>query len=84
MSAHPAYHDNVLKLELTLAVTLAQTKIPVASVVRLAPGSFLTFAKHHTEPLQVEAGGRAIATGEAVKIGDKFGVRILDIPPPQP
>jgi hypothetical protein len=31
----------------------------------------------------LEAGGKTIGTGEAVKIGDKFGLRVRDLYLPQ-
>jgi flagellar motor switch protein FliN/FliY len=39
----------------------------------------LTFEAHCDEPLMLEAGGKTIATGETVKIGDKFGLRVREI-----
>ena len=39
----------------------------------------LTFDAHCDEPLTLEAGGKPIAKGDAVKIGDKFGLRIREV-----
>ena len=39
----------------------------------------LTFDAHCDDPLTLEAGGIPIASGETVKIGDKFGLRIREI-----
>ncbi len=46
---------------------------------RLVPGSMLIFQKHYGEPLALEANGHQIALGETVKVGDKFGIRILSL-----
>jgi flagellar motor switch/type III secretory pathway protein FliN len=45
----------------------------------LGPGSIIQFDKSCEEMLELDAGGRRIAMGEAVKVGDKFGLRITSI-----
>ncbi len=74
-----SYSRAVLAIRTPVSVTLAQKKISLTQVVELVPGSMLTFDAHCDEPLTLEAGGKLIATGETVKIGDKFGLRIRDI-----
>lgn len=79
---HSAYQSGVLKIETDVSVTLARQKVPLQKVLGLVPGSMLVFEKHYAEPLILEANGLPIATGETVKIGDKFGIRILEIVAP--
>lgn len=74
-----AYSRAVLQIKTPVAVVLAEKKVPLDRIVDLVPGSMLTFDAHCDEPLLLEAGGKAIATGETVKIGDKFGLRIREI-----
>ncbi|TWU58459.1 Flagellar motor switch protein FliN [Rubripirellula tenax] len=73
------YSKSVLAIKTPVQVTLARKMVPCSRIVDLVPGSMLTFDSHCDEPLTLEAGGRAIATGETVKIGDKFGLRIREI-----
>ena len=73
------YGRAVLSIETPVAVVLAKHQISVERVVNLVPGSMLTFDAHCDEPLTLEAGGHAIAVGETVKIGDKFGLRIRQL-----
>ena len=73
------YSKTVLSIETPVAVVLAKKKISVGGVINLVPGSMLTFDAHCDEPLTLEAGGHAIAFGETVKIGDKFGLRIRQL-----
>ena len=40
------------------------------------PRLILHFSKAYDEPLTVSVGGCDVAVGEAVKVGDKFGLRI--------
>lgn len=75
----PSHRENVMNLDTTLSVTLARQKILLARVLAMVPGAILTFSKHYADPLELEAAGLPIAHGEIVKIGDKFGVRILEV-----
>jgi len=73
------YSRAVLMIETPVAVVLAKQKLPLQRIIDLVPGSMLTFDAHCDEPLTLEAGGHAIAVGETVKIGDKFGLRIRQL-----
>ncbi len=74
-----SYRDQVLQIKTDISVTLAQQKVPLSKVLGLVPGSMLIFQKHYGEPLALEANGHQIALGETVKVGDKFGIRILNL-----
>ena len=69
----------VLAIDTPVSVTLARKQVCLAEIVNLVPGSMLTFDAHCDEPLTLEVGGKPIATGETVKIGDKFGLRVREI-----
>jgi flagellar motor switch protein FliN/FliY len=73
------YSRAVLAIKTPVSVTLARKKVSLQRIVDLIPGSMLTFDSHCDEPLTLEAGGKPIAIGETVKIGDKFGLRIREI-----
>lgn len=73
------YAKSVLAIETPVSVTLARKKVSLDRIINLVPGSMLTFDSHCDEPLTLEVGGQPIATGETVKIGDKFGLRIRNV-----
>jgi flagellar motor switch protein FliN/FliY len=73
------YSRAVLAIKTPVSVTLARKQVSLEQIVNLVPGSMLTFEAHCDEPLVLEAGGKPIATGETVKIGDKFGLRVREI-----
>ena len=81
MSAHPNtnYTRAVLSIETPVCVTLARKSVSLENIVNLVPGAMLTFDVHCDQPLTLEAAGSPIATGETVKIGDKFGIRIHQV-----
>jgi len=79
-----SYSRAVLAIKTPVSVTLARKNVTLDRIVTLVPGSMLTFEAHCDEPLVLEAGGKPIATGETIKIGDKFGLRIREILKDQP
>ena len=74
-----AYSDAVLSIETDVSVTLARKMAPVRQIIDLVPGAIITFDAHCDEPLMLQAGGKVIASGETVKIGDKFGLRVREV-----
>ena len=69
-------HD--VPLELT--VELGRTRLSLREVAaRLGPGSVIALAKLTGEKLDVRVNDRLVARGEAVAVGDRFGVRIVEI-----
>ena len=82
VSQLPAYSKSLLKIKVPVVVTLAEKRQSLDQIMELGPGSIIQFEKSCEEMLQLDVGGRAVATGEAVKVGDKFGLRINAITMP--
>lgn len=72
----PPYANSLLRIEVPVVVTLATSTQTVRQILELGPGSIITFEKSCEEMLDLYAGGHHIAVGEAVKVGDKFGLRL--------
>jgi len=81
--ALPSYLQSLLSVHVPVIVTLAQTKKTVDEIVKLGPGVILQFDKPCDAMLEMDAAGQHIAEGEAVKVGDKFGLRITSIRLPE-
>ena len=79
----PPYARTLLKVELSVAVTLAKKKEHVSDILNIAPGAIIQFEKSCEEMLELAVSGQRIAVGEAVKVGDKFGIRITSIVLPE-
>ncbi len=73
------YWKSLLRIEATVAVTLASKELPVERILNLVPGMMLQFDKACDTPLTVEVDRQKIAEGEVVKVGDKFGLRITEV-----
>ncbi len=72
----PDYSRSLLKISLPVQVLLAAKKQKLQDVTELAQGTIIKFDKACHEMLQLYVGNQAVAAGEAVKIGDKFGFRV--------
>ncbi len=77
------YSQAILGIKTPVSVILARKPVSLEEIMNLVPGSMLTFESHCDEPLILEAGGTQIATGETVKIGDKFGLRVREMLSPE-
>ncbi|MBC8356799.1 MAG: FliM/FliN family flagellar motor switch protein [Planctomycetes bacterium] len=75
----PTYARSLLKVRVPVTVTLASSKYPVNQILELGPGSIIQFDKSCEDNLTLEVSGQAIAEGEAVKVGDKFGLWITSM-----
>jgi flagellar motor switch protein FliN/FliY len=69
----------LMKLPVPVAVHLAERKIDMSQLLGMAPGSLLTFEKSCEDLLDLYVNNRIYARGEAVKIGEKFGLKINEM-----
>jgi len=75
----PGELDRILRLEVPVIVKLAERKLSMAEVLRLGMGAIIEFSKSNDEPLELLINNKAIGVGEAVKVGENFGLRITQI-----
>lgn len=62
-----------------MIVKLAERKLNLSEVLRLGMGAIIEFSKSSDEPLELLVNNKPIGVGEAVKIGENFGLRITQI-----
>lgn len=79
----PNYGRSLLRVKVPVVVTLAEKRQTLGQIVELGPGSIIQFDKSCEEMLDVHVGGRRVAQGEAVKVGEKFGLRVTSIVLPE-
>lgn len=72
----PPYSRSLLKVRVPVMVTLARKKQRVSQIVELGPGSIIQFSKSCEQLLELEINGHTVGEGEAVKVGEKFGLRV--------
>lgn len=72
----PENLDRILKIEVPLVVRLARRRLTLSEVLRLGSGAIIEFHKRSEEPLELLVNNKTIGTGEAVKVGENFGLRV--------
>jgi len=75
----PPYTRSLLRIKVPVVVTLAQNRQPLHRILELGSGSIIQFDKSCEEMLELSVGDHTVAHGEAVKVGDKFGLRITSM-----
>ncbi len=75
----PLFTRSLLHIRVPVTVSLATKKQPLGNILDLGPGSIIHFMKSCEEMLELQVGGRPVALGEAVKVGDKFGLRLTSM-----
>jgi flagellar motor switch protein FliN/FliY len=73
------------EVEVEITLEIGRRRMRIADVLKLAPGHTLELAKSAGEPLDIFVNGHLLGRGEAVVLGDRYGVRITEIvaPPEQ-
>jgi len=74
--------DRVLDVSIELSVELGRRKVRISEVLNLGPGTVLEFPKSADEPLDILVNGHLIARGEAVVMGERYGVRVTEVVSP--
>ncbi len=77
----PPAHElhRILRLQVPVIVRLAERKLSLSEVLRLGAGAIIEFSKASDEPLELLINNKPIGLGEAVKVGENFGLRITQI-----
>lgn len=79
----PSYIRSLMRINVPAVVTLAGKKSSLSSILEFEPGAIIQFDKSCDEMLDLEVGNHRIAVGEAVKMGDKFGLRVTSMVMPE-
>lgn len=69
----------ILPLAVTISVRLAEKKIDLGQLMNIGPGTLLTFNKSCDDLLDLHVNNQLFCRGEAVKIGEKFGLKVNEI-----
>lgn len=74
--------ERILDLPLQIHVQLGSRRMRISDLLELAIGSILDLDTAAGAPLDIYANQTLIAQGEAVVVGDHYGVRITEIVTP--
>jgi len=83
-SAQPAISRDpelkrILGLSVPVSVVVAEQALPVGSILQITVGTILEFDVSFGAELTLVVGDQPIGRGNAVKVGENFGLRITGI-----
>ena len=79
----PAARDpglaRILELSVPVSAILAERPLPVETILQITAGTILEFDVPFGSDLSLVVGNRTLGRGQAVKIGEHFGLKITGI-----
>ena len=69
----------ILDIPVTLSMEIGQTRISISELLKLSKDSVIELQRMADEPMDVLVNGTLVARGEAVVVGDRFGIRLTDV-----
>ncbi len=69
----------VMDVPVELTIELGRKAVKISEVLRLGPGSVIELSKANGEPLDIYVNNRLIARGEAVVLGERYGIRLTEV-----
>lgn len=71
--------DFLYDVPLQISVEVGRSKILLKDLLQMGEGYVIELDKLAGDPLDLYVNSRLIAKGEAVMVGDKFGIRLTDV-----
>ena len=69
-------------VEVEVTVEVGRCRKRIAEILRLSAGQTIEIAKAAGEPVDIYVNGQLLGRGEAVVLGDRYGVRITELASP--
>ncbi len=66
-------------IEMRLSVEIGATRLTLAELAALEPGGVIELDRRSDEHIDILVNDRLLAKGEVVTVGDRFGVRIVEL-----
>jgi flagellar motor switch protein FliN/FliY len=79
----PSDLDRIMEIPLEVHVELGRRRMRISELLGLGVGSVIDLGVTAGSPLAVYANQTLVARGEAVVIGERYGIRITDIVSPR-
>ena len=75
--------DLLMDVDLPVSIELGRTKLPIADILALGPGSVVELNKLAGEPADLLINYKVVARGEVVVVDENFGLRITQLMTPE-
>jgi len=69
----------ILDIEVPIIVQLSERTMPLSEILNLSTGSIIEFEKPADSELELKVSNKCIGSGQAVKVGENFGLRVVRI-----
>lgn len=73
----------LMDVNLPIAIELGRTKMTIADILNLGPGSVVELNKLAGEPVDLLVNNKVVAKGEVVVVDENFGLRITQLVTPE-
>ncbi len=71
--------ERILGIEVPVAVMLAEQDMPIEAILQIRVGTIIEFDVPFDSDLSLHVANRQIGVGQAVKVGENFGLRVSNI-----
>ena len=71
--------DRLRNVPVTIVVKLAEKKLEMGQLLGIGIGAIITFEKSCEDLLDLYVNNHLYCRGEAVKIGEKFGIKVCEV-----
>jgi flagellar motor switch protein FliN len=78
-TASRVHLERLLNLPVQVIVKLAEKKVELGQLSGMGPGAIVTFDKSCEDLLELYVNNQLFCRGEAVKIGEKFGIKVTEV-----
>lgn len=69
----------LLRIRVPVIAQLAERKMPIRDIRKLSAGAIIEFDIDVSEKLSLMINNRVVARGEAVRVGERFGLRLSEV-----
>ena len=78
----PTELNTILRLRVPVVVQIGRRSMPLDDILSLGPGAIIELDKPAEDDLDLMVNNKRIGEGNAVKVGENFGIRITAIDTP--
>ncbi|MBN2804073.1 MAG: flagellar motor switch protein FliN [Deltaproteobacteria bacterium] len=71
--------DFLMDIPLELTVEIGRRSMTMGELIELTPGTVVELDHGSEENLDIVVNGKLVARGEAVMVGERYGVRVMEI-----
>lgn len=71
--------SHLMDVPVQVTVEVGRTRMPLARLVQVGPGSLISLDREAHEPVDVLVNGKVVARGDVVTLDGSYGVRITSV-----